>query len=63
MGKEYTLTISNLSKAIRGEDRKTLDYSGILSVLINDVEKDTSENMNNKTIILGNLKNTARKRK
>ena len=51
VGKEYTLTISNLSKAIRGEDRKTLDYSGILSVLINDVEKDTSENMNNKTTL------------
>ena len=51
VGKEYTLTISNLSKAIRGEDRKTLDYSGILSVLINDVEKDTSENINNKTTL------------
>ncbi len=51
VGKEYTLTISNLSKAIKGEDRKTLDYSGILSVLINDVEKDTSENINNKTTL------------
>ena len=29
VGKEYTLTISNLSKAIKGEDRKTLDYTEI----------------------------------
>ena len=51
VGKEYTLTISNLSKAIKKEDRKTLDYSGILSVLINDVEEDTSKNINNKTTL------------
>lgn len=59
IGNTYTIIISNLIQGEKGEDRNTLDYSGVITVLIPAGKiVDGSENKNKaETIVIGMSQN------